>query len=339
MAIVLNPITLPASKMLATMTSLIGDVRFNETLAPSDLVNDLVDSCRVGNVDYGKGIVYTFKLAPQPVKDLTETSSAFTITKPNVAQETILIDEYKFVPISISEILSKDSALNGETISEFFSFVMSLLEDTCQFSLYDEVNSMYQDWTPGQTTQTIKVRQINTTNLTGTDLTSALTWNSNEMAKVMRKTVNNMKIKNSKFTDVATYVDANTGETENVVSALKTDNLKLVMNDKYWTDFMAQSLASLYHSEKIGEMIPGDKFVLLPEDAMKTGNENVIGWLSDKKKFALADFYRVTLSILDPSTTYQNTFYHYAYGKGVFKYAPGVKFVAETITPAQAGNA
>lgn len=339
MAIVLNPITLPASKMLATMTSLIGDVRFNETLAPSDLVNELVDSCRVGKVDYGKGIVYTFKLAPQPVKDLSETSSAFTITKPNVAQETIEIDEYKFIPISLSEILSRDSALNGETISEFFSFVMSLLEDTAQFSLYDEVNELYQNWTPGQVTQTIEVRQIDTTNLTGVDLTAALTWNSNEMAKVMRKTVNNMKIKNSKFTDIATYTDANGGGSQSVVSALRTDNLKLVMNDKFWTDFMAQSLASLYHSEKIGEMIPGEKFVLLPEDAMKTGNENVIGWLSDKNKFALADFYRVTLSILDPSTTYQNTFYHYAYGKGVFKYAPGVKFIAKSITPAEAGNA
>lgn len=336
--IVLNPITLPASKMLATMTTLIGDVRFNETLAPSDLVNELVDSSRIGKVDYGKGIVYTFKLAPQPTKDLSENSSAFTITKPNVAQETILIDNYKFVPISMSEILSRDSALNGETISTFFSFVMSLLEDTAQFNLYDVVNGLYQDWVPGQSTQTINVRQIDTTNLKGTELTSALTWNSNEMAKVMRKTVNNMKIKNSKFTDVATYTDANTGETANVVSALRTDDLKLVMNDKYWTDFMAQSLASLYHSEKIGEMIPGDKFVLLPEDAMKAGNEKVIGWLSDKNKFALADFYRVTLSILDPSTTYQNTFYHYAYGAGVFKYAPGVKFVAQTITPEQAGE-
>lgn len=335
--VVLNPITLPASKMLATMTSLIGDVRFNETLETSDLVNDLVDSSRVGNVEYGKGIVYTFKLDVQPVKDLSETSTAFTITKPNVAQETIEIDEYKFVPISLSEILSRDSALNGQTISTFFTFVMSLLEDTAQFSLYDKVNAMYQDWTPGQSTQTIEVRQIDTSKLTGVDLNAALTWNSNEMAKVMRKTVNNMKIKNTKFTDVATYTDANTGESAKVVSALRADNMKLVMNDKYWTDFMAQSLASLYHSEKIGEMIPGEKFVLLPEDAMTSKNANTIAWLSDKKKFALADFYRVTLSILDPSTTYQNTFYHFSYGMGVFKHAPGVKFVAKTITPEQAG--
>ncbi len=337
MPTILNPITLSASKMLATMTSLIGDVRFNETLAPSDLVNELVDSARVGKVDYGKGIIYTFKLSLQPTKDLVEESSAFKITKPNVAQETILIDEYKFIPISMSEILSKDSALNGNTISEFFAFVMSLLEDTAQFNLYDVVNGLYQDWKPGQATQTIEVRQIDTTGLTGADLQASLTWNANEMAKVMRKTVNNMKIKNSKYTDVAEYEDINTGETRNVVSALRTDNLKLVINDKYWTDFIAESLASLYHSEKIGEMIPGDKFVLLPEDAMKAGNENVIGWLSDKMKFAIADFYRVTLSIQDPSTLYENTFFHYSYGAGVFRYAPGVKFVAKTITPQEAG--
>jgi hypothetical protein len=332
MAIVLNPITLPASKMLATMTTLIGDVRFNDTLAPSDLVNELVDSSRIGKVDYGKGIVYTFKLAPQPVNDLSEESSAFTITKPNVAQETITIDNYKVIPISMSEILSRDSALSGTTINEFFSFVMSLLEDTAKFYMYDVVNGLYQGWEPTQATQTILVDQIDTTGLTGADLNQALIWNSNEMAKVMRKTVNNMKIPNSKYTDVATYVDANTGDTESVVSALRTDDLKLVMNDKYWTDFMASSLASLYHSEKIGDMIPGDKFVLLPEDAMAEGNEDVIGWLSDKKKFAFADFYRVTLSILDPSTTYQNTFLHFSYGAGVFTYAPGVKFVANVIT-------
>lgn len=335
MSITLNPITLPASKMLSTMTTLIGDLRFHDTLGSSDLVNELVDSSRIGKVDYGKGIVYTFKLAPQPVKTLSEESSALTITKPNVAQETILIDNYKFVPISVSEILTRDAVLSGTSIDQFFSFVMSLLEDTTQFTLYGVVNDLYQSWEPGQETQVIYVDQIDTSDLTGTDLNQALIWNSNEMAKVMRKTLNNMKIPNSKYTDVATFTDINTGDTENVVSALRTDNLKLVMNDKYWTDFLAQSMSSLYHSEKIGEMIPGDRFVLLPEDAMAEGNENVIGWLSDKMKFAMADFYRVTLSWRDPSTTYQNTFFHFSYGAGVFKHAPGVMFVANYITTSE----
>lgn len=331
MSIVLNPITLPASKMLSTMTTLIGEVRFNETLAPSDIVNDLVDSCRVGKVEYGKGIVNTFKVSLQPTNDLSETSTAFKITKPNVAQETIVIDNYKFIPISTSEILSKDAFLSGDALNSFFSFVMSLLEDTATFNLYDECNAMYQDWVPGQETQTIQVDQKSTAGLSGVELNAVLQWNATNLGKVMRKTLNNMKIKNKKFTDVAKYTDANTGEQGDVISALRTDDLKLVMNDKYMTNFIADTLASLYHSEKIGEMIPGDTFVLLPEDSMASKNVKTIGWLSSKNKFALADFYRVTLSIVDPSTTYNNTFYHYAYGMGVFKYAPGVRFVENTI--------
>lgn len=333
METVLNPITLPASKMLKTMTSLIGEVRFNDTLGVSDIVNDLVDTARIGKVDYGKGIVYTFKVDTQPVKDLTETSSAFTITKPNVAQETIEIDQYKFVPLSLSEILSKDATVEGETINAFFSFVMGLMEDTAQFYLFDKVNKLYQDWVPGQATQTISVKQIDTSTLSGTELNAALLWNSNEVAKVMRKTLNNMKIKNKKFTDVAKYRDVNTDEEKDVVSALRTDNTKIVFNDKYYTDFMATSMASLYHNEKLGEMIPGKTFVLIPEDAMASKNAKTIAWLSDKQKFALADFYALTLSILDPSTTYKNNFYHFAYGLGVFKTAPGVRFVEETIQP------
>ena len=328
MSIVLNPITLPASKVISTMTTLIADMRFKETLSPSDIVNDLVDSCRIGKVDYGKGIVHNFKVGLQPIKTLSETSSAFTITKPNVAQETIEIDTYKFVPLSTNEVLTKDTVINGEMLSTFFNFVASLMEDTATFDLFDVCNALYQDWTPGQATQTITINLIDAGNATGADLQAIKQMNATKIAKVMRKTLNNMKIKNSKYTDVATYTDENTGNTENVVSALREDNLKIVYNDKFYTEFVADAMSSLYHSEKVGEMIPGDKFVLLPEDAMKSGNENVIAWLSDKEKFAIADFYTVTMSIVDPSTLYENKFYHYAYGAGVFKYAPGVKFVA-----------
>lgn len=328
MSIVLNPITLPASKVISTMTTLIADMRFKETLSPSDIVNDLVDSCRIGKVEYGKGIVHNFKVGLQPIQTLSETSSAFTITKPNVAQETIEIDTYKFVPLSTSEVLTKDAVINGEMLSTFFNFVASLMEDTATFDLFDVCNGLYQNWTPGQATQTITINLIDAGNATGADLQAIKQMNATKIAKVMRKTLNNMKIKNSKYTDVATYTDENTGNTENVVSALREDNMKIVYNDKFYTEFVADAMASLYHSEKVGEMIPGNKFVLLPEDAMKSGNENVIAWLSDKDKFALADFYNVTMSIVDPSTLYENKFYHYAYGAGVFKYAPGVKFVA-----------
>lgn len=331
MAVVYNPITLPASKMIATMTSLIGEVRFNDTLKPSDIVNELVDSSRVGKVEYGKGIVYTFKLDTQPVKDLSETSSVTKITKPQLAQETIEIDNYKFVPISVSEILTRDAVLNGNAIDTFFSFVMSLLEDTAQFHLFDEVNELYQSWTPGKATQTIQVDQIDVSDLTGLERNEALKWNATEIAKVMRKTMNNMKIKNAKYTDKDTYVDSNDGQTKSVISALTGRDMKLVFNDNYYTNFLADAMASLYHSDEVGKMIPDGQKIVLPEDAMDEDNKNVIAWLSHKDKFALADFYAVTLAFKDASTTYTNTFYHFAYGVGVFKYAPGVRFVANVV--------
>ena len=330
-----NPITLPASKMISTMTTLIGEVRNRETLKPSDIVNDLVDSCRIGKVDFGKGIVNNFKVHILPENDLSETSSAFSIVKPNIEQETILIDNYKVIEISMSEILNKDAVLNGDMLNSFFEFAMSLMEDTAKFNLFDKMNSLYQGWVPGQQTQTVAIDQIDTTGMTGQELQSTLQWNATEIARVIRKTINNMKIKNTKYTDIATFTDVNTGETGNVETCLDDNRLKIVFNDKYYTRFLADSMASLYHSEKVGEMLPNGRFVLLPEDAMDNDNKRTIAWVHDIDKFALADFYSVTLGIQDPSTTYTNRFYHYAYGKGVFKYLPGVKFVVNPVTPSK----
>lgn len=338
MSVTLNPITLPASKMLATMTTLIGEVRFNENIKVSKIVNDLVDSSRIGNVNFGKGIVNTFELDVQPTKDLTETSSAFTITKPNVAQETIEIDSYKFVPISLAEILTRDAFLSGEMVDTFINNMMRLPEKTIRFNLFNIVNSLYQSWTPGQVTQTVAIDQIDTTGMTGQELRATEQWNATQIAKVMRKTMNNAMLLNNKYTDVATYTDANTGTTQTVKSALSNDDLKIVFNDNYYTEFLANAMASLYHAEKVGEMLPGENFVLLPTDAMTTANAKTIAWLSSKNKFAIADFYKVTLSILDPSTLYTNSFFHYAYGAGVFKYAVGIKFVANVITPEEPAN-
>ena len=84
--------TLPASKFLASITTFINQLRFKDTLHSTDLVNTFVDSCRVGKVDTGKGIVFTFKKALQPVNDYSETSSVLSITKPSAVQEIIAID-------------------------------------------------------------------------------------------------------------------------------------------------------------------------------------------------------------------------------------------------------
>ena len=333
MSIASVPYTLPVSKMLSTMTTLIRDVRYGENIKVSKIVNDLVDSCRIGNVEYGKGIVKTFELDVQPTKNLSETSTAWTITKPNVKQEVLPITDYKFVPISLAEILAKDAFLDGNAVDTFMNNVMKLPEKTIRFNLFDVAKGLYMNWSP-RSSQKVYVDQIDTSTITDMVQKRACEqWNATELAKVMRKTMNNAKLLNDKYTDVATYTDANGGGTKNVKSALDTDNMKIVFNDNFYTNFLADAMASLYHAEKVGEMIPGENFVLMPTDAINEANENTIAWLSEKDKFAIADFYYVTLSIQDPSTLYLNVFFHYSYGSGIFTCAPGIKFIANYIEP------
>lgn len=312
-----TPITLEASKYLNEMTTFITEMRFIDALKVTDIVSDLVDSVRFGNVEYGKGITVTFKKKLQPVKDLSETSSALTITKPEVYQETIEIDNYKFVPISFSIQLARDAVLNGTLLAEFNAFLMDLLSETEVFHFYDLVVAGIMAYAPTQATQTITINLKDTSTLSGADLRATQEWNASEIAKVIRKTANNMKIKSTKFTDLPT-----------TITAVPTTDLRVYMNDTFETDLIADALATLYHGEKIEAFIPNKGMILLPEDSVDANNKTTICWLCHKNKFALADFYKLTQSFTDPSTLYTNTFYHFAYGFGVFKSLPCVKFVA-----------
>ena len=331
------PYTLPVSKFIKTMTALISEYRFNDSLSTNEIINGLVDSCYQGRVDFGKGIINTFKVDVQPVEDLTETSTVLKITKPQIVEEIITIDNYKKIPLSVSEVLTRDAFVGGYLINTFMSYVYDLLGTTKQLYMFDVVNGLYQNWIPTQPSQTITIDLIDTTGMTGSELKSTLEYNSTLIAKQLRLLANNMLIPNNAYTDYATYRNTNDNIDKPVKINIKSRNdLKIVINDKFYTDFLGDAMASLYHAEKVGEMIPGN-IVLLPTSSMLNKNkDNVIGWVSSKNKFAYADFYELTLSFNDASTLYQNNFLHFAYGTGIFGYAPGVKIVANYVKPANA---
>ena len=313
--------TLPASKMLASITTFVNQLRFKDTLKPSKMVEDFVDNSRVGKVDSGKGIVFTFKKALQPVSSLSTTSSVLTITPPSTAQEIITIDTYNFIPLSVSRTLIADAVPNGSVIDTFLNYLYSLLEDTKKFHLFDSLVATLFGWTPTQATQTIDIDQIDTSGLTGETLQASLQWNANEIARVIRKTMNNMSYKSTKYTDVAT-----------TMSAVDKSDLRLIMNDTYETSFLSDAMASLYHSDKVGEMLEGPVKDVLNSDIFDANNESdTIGFLMDKDKLALADFYNLQMSFTDASTLYTNSFLHFAYGVGIFANAVGVKFKAKLL--------
>ena len=114
------------------------------------------------------------------------------------------------------------------------------------------------------------------------------------------------------------------------MSALSPDKLRLVMNDTYETDFLSNAMASLYHSDKVGDMFGNITKDVLNEDVF-TAQPTTIGFLMDNQKLAMADYYKLQMSFTDASTLFTNSFLHFAYGKGIFQNAVGIKFVANII--------
>lgn len=311
--------TLPASKFLSSITTFVNQLRFKDTLYPTDMIRDFVDNSKVGKVDTGKGIVFTFKKTLQPVNNLSNVSSVLTITPPTTAQEIIEIDNYKVIPLSVSRTLLYDAVPNGTLVDTWLNFLYSLMEDTKTFHEFDVLVAELLAWTPTQATQTILIDQIDTTGLTGADLKAVQQINATEIARVVRKTINNLQNKSTKYTDVAT-----------TMSALSPDKLRLVMNDTYETDFLSNAMASLYHSDKVGDMFGNITKDVLNEDVF-SAQPTTIGFLMDNQKLAMADYYKLQMSFTDASTLFTNSFLHFAYGKGIFQNAVGIKFVANVI--------
>lgn len=313
--------TLPASQFLSSITSFVNQLRFKDTLKATSMVRDFVDNCKVGKVDSGKGIVFTFKKSLQPVNNLSTTSSVLTITPPAVAQEIIEIDNYKVIPLSVSRQLMYDAVPEGALVDTFLNYLYSLMEDTQKFYEFDQLIIELFAWTPTQATQTIAIDQLDLTGLTGADLQGAVQWNASEIARVIRKTINNLANKSTAYTDVAT-----------TMTAVDKSDLRLIMNDTYETEFLANAMASLYHSDKVGEMIDGlTKDVLNEALFTANGKGNTICYLFDKDKLAMADYYKLQMSFTDASTLFTNSFLHFAYGKGIFKNAIGIEFVKNVI--------
>lgn len=322
---VVGGVSLPASKWLTAITTLINDIRFRRNLTTTETMNKVIESAKVGNVDFGKGIIYDVVLGRQPVSDLSETSSLLTIKKPALGQEVISIDNFKVIQLSLNEVLQRQSATGGDMVNSFLGYVRSVMDYTLNAHYYELVVGLINGWTPVQTKQTKSIEIADTSALAGDEARKAIKANTEKIFGEIRILSNNLQTPQNGYTDVATYTDPNDGTTKNIETCIDREDLVLYINDKYYTDYL-KTASSLYHDEKLGGMLP-NKVVPIPEASITSANSSCVGWLCYEKKFAVADFYRLTQSFFDGSTLYENLFLHFAYGAGTFEYAPGIKIM------------
>ena len=319
--------TLPASAYLTSMTALINDLRIRENLKTTSTMNRLMESCYVGKVDFGKGIIYEALLGPQDVENLSTTSTALRIRKPAVAEEVIVIEDYKVIELSTSEVLGHDAVPSGDVLNRFLEGVKKVLTYTKNRYLFNICKGLFNGWSPVGANQTLTITLTDETGLTGDTLRKTKEANALLISEAIRKEIMKLTVPQNGYTDVATYTDPNDGTTKNVETCLDIEDISLFMSDDYWTPYLTTT-ASLYHDDKTNDMYPNKKIVL--PSGVLTG-ATTIGYIAFDKKFAYADFYNLTMSFNDPSTLYNNIFLHFAYGAGVFQFAPGIKIVANYV--------
>lgn len=307
------PITLAVNKFLGALTNLIAYSQTLDTLEDGEL-NRLVASCQDINVDNGDGKVVLAADVLQ-VTDLPTNSTLLSTAKPTVKEQYIPVTDYKVVQMTINRYLMRGAFIEEAAMGSFIAYLMSVMRQTKNIYLYNELVKMYKNYTPTQNTQTVTVPLYALADSDTADLRQAkLEYNSNAMYNALIMILTEMGADTTAYNDL--------GLTE----VIDYKSLKFVGNSYFNTQMLINTLATLLNSDKITDAQKWSETIVIPQG--KLNDTTTIGWLGHKKKIQFGYFYNVATSFFDGSTLNQNNWLHFSYYMDEVDALPMVKFVA-----------
>lgn len=340
MAIVLNPITLPFSNLvtsqaeIGSITAMLAYHRSRNGTQVSSRVSKLVDGSLFQNVEFGSGVTNSVTVDLANERDWSRTSTLLDVNDAPVGQETLFVDTFRVIELSINDIMAKQTGVKGNQIESLLSAIMQTLENTHAHNQFERIVNLYLGWTP-RATQIVNVPLVSTEGMTGAELNQQNEANMRTIYKVMNETVEDMLVLTNKYTDETQY-EAQDGTLKDIRRSMSEDNLRLVLNSKYNTLMQADGLAPIYNQTTLESLKAGKRLDIIAQGKLGSTsisttpvNGDVIGWLHEDGKFALITFYLLTRSFADGSNLFTNYWLHYAFGLGVFGLLMGVKFVAQ----------
>ena len=346
MSIVLNPQTLPFSQMvtsqaeIGSITTMLAYHRARNGTQVSGRISSLIDGTMFKNVEFGSGVINSVTVDLAKESDWTRQSTLLDVNDAPVGQETLYIDTFRKIELSINEVMARQTGVAENQIESLLSAIMQTLENTHSHNQWQRVVDLYNGWV-ASTTQVIPVPLKATTGLVGADLNQTNEANMRMVYKVMQETVERMLVLSTDFTDIKQYEDQD-GVLQPVRRSMAEDSMRLVLNSKYNTLMQADGLAPIYNQTTLASLKAGRRLDIITQMKIKDTagnlptamtmtpvNNEVIGWLHENDKFALITFYLLTRSFADGSNLFTNYWLHYAFGMGVFGLLMGVKFVAQ----------
>lgn len=315
------PITLAVNWFIGTLTNVIAYAQTLDTLNTGG-VNPFVASCQDINVDNGDGKLL-ISADVMTVNTLNHNSSTLLSASgdPTLSEQYIPVEDMKYIELRINKYLLRGAFSDEYAMANLIAYVKGVMEKSKDIYLYQALVAEFESYAPVQASQTVTIDQYTPDINNGAeDVLATQTMNSNEIYKALVNLLTEMSAPTNKFNDI-TYTEC-----------VDFSRLKLVINSKYNTEMITNTLATLLNSAKITESLKWGKTFVIPKGQLAVANQDVvIGWLVDEKKIQFGYYYNVGTAFFDPATLNDKYYLHFSYYMGVAEGLPGVKIVANII--------
>lgn len=327
MAVITNPITLPANWFEASVTQLIVQSRLVQSVQTQDWEKALLNRFTQGKVPFGGGVNFTFtkdlnpKIArPKNPNSVPGTSGAGIspfdyVNKKSFLQAAVLVDTPKLTYVTYDMFDTVNQSFeNSSGVSQYMALILASNQLTIDADFTDICLALWNGATTGQTTQEIVIKLYDLEVITDPfDRENAERFNSKAINKLIDYITGDITTLNTDYTNTnANYT--------------KGENVYAIFNKKY-TREIATGTIGMYNKEVINYTIPDLQTIILPDRVV--ADKDVICTLQTDKRFCFLAGYRMGLSNVNQVTAEVTVFDHYQYGVGELQDALFIRIKAD----------
>lgn len=279
--------------------------------------NAFVDSFATDTLAFGESKVYPFTDLPS-VKDYSETSSLLTVSKVNQNEEYLSITEEKFIPSSYSARILTMAVTGEEGLNEFIGYLLGQMESAKVDYMYNQIIADLFGYVPTGANQLVTLNLLaDAEEDTAQEINAKGLVNNKRITLAVQNAVDNLEVFNTGY------------NAKGYKQAIDISDIKFIFNNPYKNENLIDLYATLLRSDVIERSFSKPEMYGIPTSKIPSGQEQVIGWLMDKRAYQW--FYKFTFmgSFFDVSNLVVNNFLHFWYGKGWLKNLAVVKFVKQ----------
>ena len=298
-------ITLNQNIFIATITNLIAYTTYHDNYRLGDDIDKLLSVFRSDDVPMGDGKVVRTATLPS-VQNLNPTSSTLlAVVKPNIAEQYIPVDEWKYIQLSINEYLMRGAFVNEGALGILVSYLVNTMQIAKRLYLYDRVRGLVLSLdSNANATKTTLTGMADDPNGTAQERNAIRTYNTNELYRYLISRI-------KQIGKGATIKDTSDGTSVKVYA--RAEDVVAIVSDELLASLDVDTLATLLNSNEITKNV---KVELITMDYSAIGGgspvANNVVFLLSRDKIQYGFFYQVATQFFDASILNTNNWLHFS---------------------------